>query len=226
MRSSARLPSHSDSRPSGLGLEWGHCIPIDPNYLSYKVRQLGYPFRFVELAQEINRRMPAYVVTRAAEMLNDAGMPLKGSLVALMGVTYKPDIADQRESPAPQVARKLMARGAALRYHDPYVQGWTVDGERIGFWNPAEDHADLVILLQAHSSYDLQTLTDSAPMLLDTTGRVPRERPHVETFLVPGAVALTRRPRCGGPRQPAGARGTRQACARLAAGQGKEPRTR
>ena len=204
----------------------GHCIPIDPNYLSYKVRQLGYPFRFVELAQEINRRMPAYVVTRAAEMLNDAGMPLKGSLVALMGVTYKPDIADQRESPAPQVARKLMARGAALRYHDPYVQGWTVDGERIGFWNPAEDHADLVILLQAHSSYDLQTLTDSAPMLLDTTGRVPRERPHVETFLVPGAVALTRRPRCGGPRQAAGARGTRQACARLAAGQGKEPRTR
>jgi UDP-N-acetyl-D-glucosamine dehydrogenase len=78
----------------------GHCIPIDPNYLSYKVRTLGYPFRFVELAQEINSRMPGYVVDRAAELLNTDAKPLNGAKVLLLGVTYKQDIADQRESPA------------------------------------------------------------------------------------------------------------------------------
>ena len=78
----------------------GHCIPIDPNYLGYKVRTLGYPFRFVELAQEINSRMPAYVVDRAAELLNQDAKPVKGARVLLLGVTYKRDVADQRESPA------------------------------------------------------------------------------------------------------------------------------
>ena len=83
----------------------GHCIPIDPNYLSYKVRTLGYPFRFVELAQEINSRMPGYVVDRAAELLNTDAKPLNGAKVLLLGVTYKKDIADQRESPARPIAR-------------------------------------------------------------------------------------------------------------------------
>ena len=82
----------------------GHCIPIDPNYLSYKVRTLGYPFRFVELAQEINSRMPGYVVDRAAELLNRHAKPLNGANVLLLGVTYKRDIADQRESPARPIA--------------------------------------------------------------------------------------------------------------------------
>ena len=81
----------------------GHCIPIDPNYLSYKVRTLGYPFRFVELAQEINGRMPGYVTERAAELLNRNAQPVNGARVLLLGVTYKKDIADQRESPAPRV---------------------------------------------------------------------------------------------------------------------------
>ncbi|WP_229808248.1 nucleotide sugar dehydrogenase, partial [Actinomadura livida] len=83
----------------------GHCIPIDPNYLSYKVRSLGYPFRFVELAQEINDRMPRYVAERAQQLLNREGRALKGARVLLLGVTYKADIADQRESPARPVAR-------------------------------------------------------------------------------------------------------------------------
>ncbi|HEX3958578.1 MAG TPA: nucleotide sugar dehydrogenase, partial [Trebonia sp.] len=100
----------------------GHCIPIDPNYLSYKVRmELSYPFRFVELAQEINNRMPGYVVDRAAEILNSDAKPLNGARVLLLGVTYKKDIADQRESPARPIARKLLQRGAILSYHDPYV---------------------------------------------------------------------------------------------------------
>src|SRR5690606_2920234 len=95
----------------------GHCIPIDPNYLSYKVKTLGYPFRFVELAQEINNRMPEYVVNRAMSLLNDKGLALSRSRILLLGVTYKPDIADQRESPAQPVARKLIRSGAEVAYH-------------------------------------------------------------------------------------------------------------
>src|SRR5436305_15306175 len=86
----------------------GHCLPIDPNSLSYKVRTLGYPFRFVELAQEINARMPTYVADRAAELLHHRGKPLNGASVLLLGVTYTKDIADQRESPAAPIARKLL----------------------------------------------------------------------------------------------------------------------
>ena len=109
----------------------GHCIPIDPNYLSYKVRTLGYPFRFVELAQEINGRMPAYVTERAAELLNRNTKPVNGARVLLLGVTYKQDIADERESPARPIARKLRGRGAAVAYHDPYVPAWQVDGQDV-----------------------------------------------------------------------------------------------
>ncbi|MEQ7011415.1 nucleotide sugar dehydrogenase, partial [Actinopolymorpha sp. B17G11] len=97
----------------------GHCIPIDPNYLSYKVKRLGYPFRFVELAQEINQRMPAYVAQRVQDLVNDAGKSVKGSTILILGVTYKPNVADQRESPARPVARRLRRMGAHLTFHDP-----------------------------------------------------------------------------------------------------------
>ncbi len=101
----------------------GHCIPIDPNYLSYNVRaKLGYPFRFVELAQEINATMPAYVVSRAQDILNEDGKAMRGAKVLLLGVTYKPNIADQRESPAVPVARQLLDKGADLSFHDPHVE--------------------------------------------------------------------------------------------------------
>ena len=134
----------------------GHCIPIDPNYLSYKVRaELKHPFRFVELAQEINSRMPGYVVDRAAELLNTDAKPLNGAKVLLLGVTYKKDIADQRESPARPIARKLLQRGAVLTYHDPYVDSWQVDGRDIPRAASPAAAADLTILLQAHSEYDL-----------------------------------------------------------------------
>lgn len=155
----------------------GHCIPIDPNYLSYKVRTLGYPFRFVELAQEINARMPGYVAQRAGDMLNRAGRAVRGARVLLLGVTYKPDIADQRESPARPVARKLRRAGARLVFHDPYVREWEVDGEPV---RRAEDleaelaSADLTILLQHHSEYDADILTRSARLLLDTRGSLRR----------------------------------------------------
>jgi UDP-N-acetyl-D-glucosamine dehydrogenase len=155
----------------------GHCIPIDPNYLSYKVRTLGYPFRFVELAQEINSRMPGYVTERAAELLNRGGQAVNGARVLLLGVTYKKDIADQRESPARPIARKLRARGAAVAYHDPYVPSWPVDGQdvpRAADLPAAVAAADLVILLQAHQDYDLAELAATARLLLDTRGVVPR----------------------------------------------------
>jgi UDP-N-acetyl-D-glucosamine dehydrogenase len=159
----------------------GHCIPIDPNYLSYKVRSLGYPFRFVELAQEINLRMPTYVVDRAHEVLNLQAKPLNGARVLLMGVTYKRDIADVRESPVPSVARKLMARGAVLAYHDPYVPVWSVDGtpvRRADDLDREVETADLVILLQDHASYDLDRISRTARLILDARGRMAG--PNVE----------------------------------------------
>ena len=165
----------------------GHCIPIDPNYLSYKVRTLGYPFRFVELAQEINGRMPGYVTERAADLLNHDAQPVKGARVLLLGVTYKKDIADQRESPARPIARKLRARGAQVTYHDPHVPAWKVDGKavpRAADLSAAVAAADLVILLQAHQAYDLAELARTARLLLDTRGVVPRTlaTPHIEVL--------------------------------------------
>jgi len=162
----------------------GHCIPIDPNYLSYKVRTLGYPFRFVELAQEINGRMPAYVTERAAELLNRNSKPVNGARVLLLGVTYKQDIADQRESPARPIARKLRGRGAAVSYHDPYVPAWQVDAQdvpRARDLRAAVAAADLVVLLQAHRDYDLEQIAATAPLLLDTRGVVPAG-PRVEAL--------------------------------------------
>lgn len=161
----------------------GHCIPIDPNYLSYKVRTLGYPFKFVELAQEINGRMPVYIVDRAAEALNSKAKPLNGAHVLLLGVTYKPDVADQRESPVRLVGRKLHSRGAVLTYHDPFVDEWRLDGKPVRRAIDLDEevaHADLVILLQDHSSYDLDSISRKARLVLDTRGRL--EGPNVEVL--------------------------------------------
>jgi nucleotide sugar dehydrogenase len=164
----------------------GHCIPIDPNYLSYKVRTLGYPFRFVELAQEINSRMPGYVVDRAAELLNRHAKPLNGANVLLLGVTYKRDIADQRESPARPIARRLLARGARLAYHDPHVDDWPIDGQAVRRATELDAElamADVTILLQDHSCYDLGNLVATSKLLLDTRGRLAgRGGPNTETL--------------------------------------------
>ena len=152
----------------------GHCIPIDPNYLSHNVRaRLGYPFRFVELAQEINSQMPAYVVTRAQDILNVEGKPLNGSTVLLLGVTYKPNIADQRESPAVPLARQLMAKGARVQYHDPHVQDWrsVPQAERVDDAAAAVAGADLTILVQNHREYDIDALAAASRSFFDTRGK-------------------------------------------------------
>ncbi|MGH3326842.1 MAG: nucleotide sugar dehydrogenase [Streptomycetales bacterium] len=153
----------------------GHCIPIDPNYLSYKVRTLGYPFRFVELAQEINATMPAYIARRAQDILNERGRAVRGARILLLGVTYKADISDQRESPAVQVARHLQGLGADIAYHDPFVARWSVDGatlSRVGDLDAELGSADLAVLLQAHSAYDLGEIARKARLLFDTRGKI------------------------------------------------------
>ena len=151
----------------------GHCIPIDPNYLSSRVRDLGYPFRFVELAQEINNRMPMYVAERALRLLNREQKATNGSQVVLLGVSYKADISDIRESPAIDVARQLLKLGAIVSYVDPHVERFSVDGidvERRTDWLEAVRGADLTVLLSAHSAFDLQTITEASRLLLDTRG--------------------------------------------------------
>lgn len=152
----------------------GHCIPIDPNYLSHNVRaRLGYPFRFVELAQEINATMPAYVVQRAQNLLNEDAKPLRGSTVLLLGVTYKPNIADQRESPAVPLAKQLADRGAVVHYHDPHVTEWRALGDRATRVEDAAagvTEADLVILVQNHKEYDVDALAANAQRFFDTRG--------------------------------------------------------
>ena len=162
---------------AGVG---GHCIPIDPNYLSYEVRRkLGYPLRFVELAQEINSTMPHYVVSRIAETLNEQAMPIKESNILLLGVTYKKNIADQRESPALPLAEELVRRGASLTFIDPYVPEWKVGSATFYSetdWNFAVSEADIVVLLQGHDEFDVEAIAENAKSFLDTTGGVNEHR--------------------------------------------------
>jgi len=160
----------------------GHCIPIDPNYLSHYVREeAGYAFRFVELAQEINARMPAYVAERAITMLKDSGIPPADATVLLLGVTYKADIADLRESPATEVARALRSEGVTVAFHDPYVGEWSVDGQAVPRVEDVEAgvrSSDAAVLLQAHAAYDPVLLADWAVRLLDTRGVTPGGAAH------------------------------------------------
>ncbi len=159
---------------AGVG---GHCIPIDPNYLAYKVRaELDRPFRFVELAQEINQGMPPYVSRRLQDLLNVHSKPVRGSTVLLLGVTYKPNISDRRESPAVPLAKRLLDMGCVLRFHDPHIETWDVDGrpvEKISELSDAVSRADVVVIVQAHREYldAASVITGSEIPTLDTTGK-------------------------------------------------------
>ncbi len=156
----------------------GHCIPIDPNYLANDVKtRLGYPFRFVELAQEINSRMPAYVVQRIQDMLNRARKSVYGSSVLLLGVTYKANIADQRESPVREIAVCLEKLGALVSYCDPHVPQWSalrqpLKSVPLDTVSAATSRADLTVLLQQHREFDLDALASVAKLFLDTRGVV------------------------------------------------------
>jgi UDP-N-acetyl-D-glucosamine dehydrogenase len=168
----------------GLG---GHCIPIDPLYLSWKMREFNYNARFIELASEINTNMPRYVVSRVLEAMNDRGKPLKGSRVLVLGVAYKPDIDDVRESPALDVIALLRKKGALVDYHDPYIpqihhehDGWKM--ESIKDLMPAVRAADAVVVITNHKAYDYKAILESAAFIFDSRnalGKLGKENPKV-----------------------------------------------
>lgn len=179
IRAAATKPFGFQAFQPGPGVG-GHCIPIDPNYLSYAVQtKLGYPLRFVQLAQEINSTMPQYVARRAQDLLNESAVAFRGARVLLVGVTYKADIADQRESPADDLGVRLIEAGVELTYHDPFVSHWSARGRSVPALETLSDTAgrfDLAIILQHHSVFDPEALSRCAAAVLDTRGRLVGER--------------------------------------------------
>jgi UDP-N-acetyl-D-glucosamine dehydrogenase len=154
----------------GLG---GHCIPIDPLYLSWKMKSFHYNTRFIELASEINTNMPRYVVSRVMEALNDRGKALKGSRVLVVGAAYKPDIDDIRESPALDVIGLLRQKGGIVQYHDPYIphihheiDGWYMDS--VQDLLQAAREADAVVIITNHTVYDYQAIVEHSAFVFDS----------------------------------------------------------
>jgi UDP-N-acetyl-D-glucosamine dehydrogenase len=152
----------------GLG---GHCIPIDPLYLSWKLRSLNYTARFIELASEINTGMPRHVSSLVMDALNKQGKALNGSRLLVLGVAYTPDIDDLRESPALDIIGLLKEKGAAVNYHDPYIPSFHHDGialDSVSDLDAAVREADCVIIITNHSDYDYQSILKNANMIVDT----------------------------------------------------------
>ena len=159
----------------GIG---GHCIPLDPHYLSWKARQHGFDSRFISLAEEVNSRMPEHVVQLVSDGLNDERKAMKGSNVLLLGVAYKKDINDVRESPALSIIDRLRAKGANVRYHDPFVEAVRFDdshtegsGEPLKSVSLTDEElkaADCVIIVTDHSEIDYKRVCSLAPLIVDT----------------------------------------------------------
>jgi UDP-N-acetyl-D-glucosamine dehydrogenase len=150
----------------GLG---GHCIPIDPFYLSWKTKQAGIEARFIELAGYINGQMPHFVVDKVQNALNDASKPVKGSHIHVMGVAYKRDIDDMRESPALDVIMLLMKRGAEVTYSDPHVPHLRLDAvELTASPEDTAAAADCTVIITDHSAFDYRGLLERAPLIVDT----------------------------------------------------------
>ena len=151
----------------GLG---GHCIPIDPFYLSWKTKQAGIEARFIELAGYINGQMPHFVVDKIQNALNDAGKPVKGSRIHILGVAYKKDIDDVRESPALDIMLLLRKRGGLLSFSDSHVQNLKLDGEtlRSAALEDGVSDADCVVIVTDHSSVDYRAVLDRARLIVDT----------------------------------------------------------
>jgi UDP-N-acetyl-D-glucosamine dehydrogenase len=169
----------------GLG---GHCIPVDPYYLSWKMKTLNVPARFIELAGEINRAMPAHVVGKVATALEARGKTIRGARVLVLGVTYKRDVADVRESPSLDILGLLAARGARVAYHDPHVPHLDVAIQAAGSIDPhgptvhlrcenlepSVQGADCVIIATDHTSYDWEAIARDAALVVDTRNALAR----------------------------------------------------
>lgn len=166
----------------GIG---GHCIPLDPHYLAWKMRTLNYKTRFIDLASEINSAMPDVVVEKVARALNDVCKPVKGSRALVLGVAYKKDIDDMRESPAFDVIRLLEERGATVVFHDPHVAKYREDEhERLGvaLTDGELEQADVVVIVTDHSAVDYQRVSDKASLIVDTRNALahtPRSKARV-----------------------------------------------
>ncbi|CAN5217426.1 nucleotide sugar dehydrogenase [soil metagenome] len=161
----------------------GHCIPIDPTYLTWQSRRdTGRPYRLVELANDINAEMPAYVTSRIADELNELGRSLKGSRILALGVTYKPDVGDVRESAAIHVMTRLARKGALVSFHDPFIDTVEDDGQR---WQRTDltaqtlAEADIVMLLTPHATYDLDWVADHAHHVFDARNAFDGPRDNV-----------------------------------------------
>ena len=150
----------------------GHCIPIDPKYLSFKTRQIGKPVRFVELAQEINNSMPSYVVNRIIERMNILGKPMKGSKILILGVAYKKDISDIRESPALDVIENFLAKGVEIAFYDPFVDKLIINNLEIKKEVNEEnfDDYDMHLLHTPHTEFAKLNLSKSNVPIFDATG--------------------------------------------------------
>lgn len=152
----------------GLG---GHCIPIDPLYLSWKLKTVDYTARFIELASEINTQMPRYWVQKIQDRLNDVAKPLKGSFILVIGIAYKKDVSDMRESPALDIIHLLEEKGAYVHYHDPHVPLLSYEGLNLVSVESLENaiaEADCVVIVTDHSTYDWARIRQTASLLVDT----------------------------------------------------------
>jgi nucleotide sugar dehydrogenase len=159
----------------------GHCIPVDPVYLTHWARTGGAPLRLVELSQEVNAGMPAHVVRRAEHLLSERGSALRDARVLLVGVTYKRNSTDLRATPAAAIVQLMRQSGTDVTYHDPFVDAWSPGGEpvkrSVDALAAAAD-ADLTILVQDHDTVPLDRLPEHARLLLDTRGRLRGTRAH------------------------------------------------
>ena len=166
----------------GLG---GHCIPIDPYYLTWKARLQGFDAKFIDLAGEINGAMPSVVRQIVADALNDCGKPIKGSRILVLGVAYKKDVSDSRESPAVEVITLLRERGGDVVYHDPYVPELSENGLRmrsVDLSDEALSSADCVVIATAHTCFNYEGIIDLAALVVDTrnaTGEAGTRAEHV-----------------------------------------------
>ncbi len=152
----------------GLG---GHCIPIDPLYLSWKLRTLNYTARFIELASEINSHMPDYVVGKVTDALNDECKSVRGSQILVLGAAYKPNVSDVRESPAIDLIHLLIEKGARVSYHDPYVENLAEEGlpqQSIDLSAKTLAEADCVVIITHHDSFDWDFVSEQAKLIVDT----------------------------------------------------------
>ena len=147
----------------GMG---GHCLPVDPFYLAWRAREFDMQTEFIELAGEVNQRMPYFCVERIGRALNDQAKPVKGSRVAIIGVSYKPGVGDLRESPALRIMRLLREQGAELSYHDDYVPQLP----DLGLESEWPDEADCVVIVTAHPGLDVERLVRESPLVVDFRG--------------------------------------------------------